>query len=125
MSLFSAGSRRTLVHTQSHILWLPGNLALVVKHPNIDTTHSPTFKAKGKNTWSYTHVSSHVFLTRSLSTDLQQTADVRRNTILHSCEDLKQLHSYFCFFGVTKYFIKIFLCLIRICFLSPYTISFP
>jgi len=45
--------------------------------------------------------------------------------MLQSCEDLKQLHRKFCFFGgVTKYFIPNFLCLIRICFLSPYTVSF-
>jgi len=64
-----------------------------VKHLNIETIHSPTFKAEGKNTWSYTPFSSQVFLALSLGTDFQQTADQRRDAMFQSCEDLKQPHS--------------------------------
>lgn len=64
-----------------------------MKYFNIETAHSPTFKAEGKNTWSYTPFSSQVFLALSLGTDFQQTADRRRDAMLQSCEDLKKLHS--------------------------------
>lgn len=63
------------VFKQLQNLWLPGNPPSSVKHPSFEATHSTTFCAKIKNTWSYTYISSYVLFTRCLGTDIPIRTD--------------------------------------------------
>jgi hypothetical protein len=59
---------KALENSQPHILCLPGNPPSAVKHPSIEATHLPTFSTESKNAWSYTTISSYVYLASSLGT---------------------------------------------------------
>ena len=50
---------------------LPGTPPPVVKHPNIEATHLPTFSAQVNNAWSFTSVACHPFLAWSIGTGVR------------------------------------------------------
>ena len=75
---FKVGTICFIVHrtwrlwdTQEHILCPRCNSPPVVKNLSIEHSYSRTFSAEIKNVWSYTYISSYVFLMRSLGADVR------------------------------------------------------